>query len=398
MSTTTDIAIIGAGPYGLSLAAYLRAAGADFRIFGTPMFSWRTQMPKGMKLKSDGFASSLYDPRGVLPLRAYCAENGIPYADLGLPVPLEVFCEYGLAFQQRMVPMVEEKMLLGLTRDGAAWRLTLDDGETFTARRVVLAIGICHFAYLPEVFRGIDKALVTHSSDHTDLSGFAGKSVAVIGAGASAIDAAALLGQAGAKVEVIARKPVIHFHNPPPPGGRTFMEKVRAPTTTVGPGWPSFLCTHAPLVFHAMPEAFRLKVVRKHLGPAPGWFVREHVEGKMPLRVSTRVERVNPVDGRVRLDLAGEDGSRSQLEVDHVVAGTGYRVDLRRLGFLDAALRGDIRSVEETPVLDSHFGASVKGLYFVGASAANAFGPVLRFACGAEFTAKRLSRHLTARR
>ena len=79
MSTTTDVAIIGAGPYGLSLAAHLAAANVSVRVFGQPMQFWRTNMPEGMVLKSEGFASNLWHPDGALTLRDFCADRGLPY-------------------------------------------------------------------------------------------------------------------------------------------------------------------------------------------------------------------------------------------------------------------------------------------------------------------------------
>ena len=60
------VVVIGAGPYGLSIATHLRAQQLSFRIFGEPMASWRHHMPQGMSLKSEGFASDLYDPRAPL--------------------------------------------------------------------------------------------------------------------------------------------------------------------------------------------------------------------------------------------------------------------------------------------------------------------------------------------
>src|ERR1700719_1501399 len=96
-----NVAVIGAGPYGLSVAAHLRYHNVSFRIFGRLMDSWRAHMPKGMMLKSDGFASNIYDPGGSFTLRHFCAERGIEYSDTGIPVRLETFTTYGMAFKDR---------------------------------------------------------------------------------------------------------------------------------------------------------------------------------------------------------------------------------------------------------------------------------------------------------
>ena len=121
----SDVAIIGAGPYGLSIAAHLRARNVDFRIFGSPMHTWRAHMPKGMRLKSEGFASSLYDPDSAFTLEAYCKEKGLPYADTALPVPLETFTAYGLEFQKRFVPDLEDKLVVSLRRTGDGYQVAL---------------------------------------------------------------------------------------------------------------------------------------------------------------------------------------------------------------------------------------------------------------------------------
>src|ERR1700726_3219033 len=124
-----EIAIIGAGPYGLSVAAHLRGLGVPFRIFGRPMDSWVAHMPKGMMLKSDGFASDIYDPEGDFTLKHFCSERGIEYSDTGVPVRLETFAAYGLAFWERMVPELEDKLVVGLDRLPDGFVLRLDDGE-----------------------------------------------------------------------------------------------------------------------------------------------------------------------------------------------------------------------------------------------------------------------------
>src|SRR6266852_6499634 len=183
-----DVTIIGAGPYGLSIAAHLRPCGLKFRIFGSPMDTWMTKMPKGMRLKSEGFASSLYDPDSAFTLASYCKQEGIPYADMGNPVPLETFASYGLEFQKRFVPDLEDNLVVSMDRSLSGFDIRLDDGELVTARKVVAAVGISHFQYVPPVLSALPEEFVTHSSRHTSFGRFKGRDVTVIGAGASALD------------------------------------------------------------------------------------------------------------------------------------------------------------------------------------------------------------------
>ncbi len=172
-----NTAIIGAGPYGLSVAAHLREHGIPFRIFGRPMDSWLAHMPKGMKLKSDGFASNISDPRGDLTLEKFCAERGIQYADTGIPVRLETFTDYGLAFQARMVPELEDKMIVKIERTSDGFLLQLEDGERFKVRDVVLAVGITHFEHVPENLASLPGEFLSHSARHHDVEQFRGRSV-----------------------------------------------------------------------------------------------------------------------------------------------------------------------------------------------------------------------------
>ncbi len=393
MSAGTDVAIIGAGPYGLSTAAYLRAANVDCRVIGLPMHTWKAQMPKGMCLKSEGFASNLCDPKGRLTLGRYCAENGIEYADIGVPVRLDTFIDYGLAFQKRFVPHLEAKTLARLERDGEGFRLVLDDGDTFKARRVVLAVGITHFRHMPEEVAHLPAELVTHASEHNDPAKFKGREVIVVGAGASATELAVLLHEAGARVQLVARRSDIEIHTKmrlP----RSLMARIKAPMTGIGPSWRSAFYTNAPLLFYYLSEQRRLRTVRTWLGPAGSNYIRERFFGKFPQITGLSSWRANRAGDRVRLDLTGQNGTRHELTAEHVICATGYRPDLRRLAFLNEGLRAQIRQVVQTPLLSTTFESSVPGLYFVGVTAANCFGPVLRFAFGAGFAAPRLARHL----
>lgn len=387
------IVIIGAGPYGLSLAAHLGERRIPFRIFGEPMLSWRKHMPRGMQLKSEGFASSLYDPQDAFTLGRYCEGARLPYGDVGRPVPLETFVSYGLEFQRRLVPHLESHEVILLRKAADGFAVTLSTGETLNARCVIVAAGITHFGYLPPVLEGHPPDLVSHSSAHSDLDGFRGKTVAVIGAGSSAVDIAALLHQAGADVHLVARRHAIDFHEPSVEP-RPLVDRILAPRSGLGVGWRSRLCTDAPLLFHVMPESFRLRVVKRHLGPAPGWFMKDRAVGRFPMHLGTTIGGLQAKGGSVRLTLDRQGARGTTLEAAHLIAATGYQPAIRRLPFLADDLRASILTADEAPILNRNFESSVPGLYWVGLASANSFGPLTRFAYGARFTARRLTRHL----
>ena len=266
-----DVVIVGAGPYGLSIAAHLQARKIRFRIFGRPMDTWRSNMPAGMSLKSDGFASNLCDPDGVFTLKQYCADNKIEYSDTAVPVPLEIFCAYGMAFADRFVPELEENNVEQIDPTDDGFLLRLDDGQLVSARRVVLAVGITHFPHIPKNLADVPEQFLSHSAAHHDLTPFRGKNVAVVGGGASAINLAYLLKDAEANVELILRQPNLIFSGKPQETQRTLAQKLRHPPSGLGPGWRSRFCTDAPLLFHRLPQAFgRRLCVDTSAPPVPG--------------------------------------------------------------------------------------------------------------------------------
>jgi cation diffusion facilitator CzcD-associated flavoprotein CzcO len=237
VSFTTDIAIVGAGPYGLSIAAHLRSLGISHRIFGRPMETWRERMPEGMLSKSDGFASNLSSPDSTYSLKAFCELRGIRYEDATEPVRLETFIEYGLWFQRHLVPELDSRRVVMIERGNANFSVQMEDGDRFEARRVVLAIGICDFAWIPPQLESLPANFLTHSSKHRKTSDFGGREVTIIGSGASAIDLAALLDDPGAKICIIARRRAISFHTPPSPTKRSFWQQSRNASSGLGPGW-----------------------------------------------------------------------------------------------------------------------------------------------------------------
>jgi len=389
-----NTAIIGAGPYGLSIAAHLRSRGIPFRIFGRPMDSWLQPMPQGMMLKSDGFASDIYDPERAFTLSHFCAERGIQYADAGLPVHLDTFGAYGLAFRDRMVPELEDKLVTSVDRLPDGFRLQLEDGETFQAQRVVLAVGITHFEFVPETLAHLPPEFVSHSARHREVEPFRGRNVVVIGGGASALDLAGLLHEAGADVQLVSRRSELKFHSQPTGKPRSWWKQIRHPQSGLGPGLRSRFFADAPGAFYYLPERLRLEIVRRTLGPSGGWFVRDMVIGKVPLHLGCTTQSAEIQNGKVRLSIQAEDGGKLEIITEHVIAATGYRVDMERLKFLNAEIRSKVKAVNGSPVLSKCFESSIPGLFFAGVAAANSFGPVMRFAFGAGFAARTITRAL----
>lgn len=392
MNTTIDVAIIGAGPYGLSLAAHLSAANLDIRVFGEPMRFWRDHMPEGMVLKSEGFASTFWDPQSALTLEKYCAQHGLPYQHSGLPVPLKTFCEYGLAFQKRFVPMLDERRVANLSRDGKGFALQLQDGATMFAKRVVLTTGIGNYSYVPAELETIRGPLLSHSVEVRPLDRFVGKKVLIVGGGASGVELAALMSARGTDVTVAMRRAQIPFCGAPAP--RSLLDKIQAPESGLGTGWRSTACAMAPMVFYAMPQSFRHLVVRKHLGPAPGWTSRAEVERNVGILARSAPVHAAIRDNRAVVTFVTEGGAKRLVEADHVISATGFRPDIRRLPFLGQDIRDSLKLEVSTPVLSPHFETSIPGLFTIGVLAANSFGPLLRFVFGAGFASSRLSHHL----
>jgi FAD-dependent urate hydroxylase len=394
MSDMVDVAIIGAGPYGLALAAHLRAAGVDYRHFGIPMRLWEAAMPKGMFLKSQGFASNLSDPEGTHTLEAFCKATGRPYASYGLPVSLDTFVGYGHWFQAERGLAIEETLVSDIALRGGEFELTVGGVERVLARKVVVAIGVEHFAYVPEPLSGLSSALCTHSSAHQDLAALEGQEVVVVGAGQSALETAALLHENGASVQVLVRKGNVAWNGQPLPLDRPLLQRLREPESGLGSGWATWFYSNHPDLFRQLPSNTRVYRARTALGPAGACWLRPRVEGKFPVLLGHAVTSAAEQDDRVRLTVTGPGGSSRELAADHVIAATGYRTDLGRLQFLPEAVRSRVRTLAGSPVVGRDYQSSVAGLYFIGPAVAPTVGPVMRFVFGTWHAAPVVARKL----
>jgi len=385
--TTCDVTIIGAGPYGLSAAAHLRSVkGLDVRVFGEPMSFWERNMPVGMFLRSNWSASQICDPTGSLTLEAFQAATG---TQMTFPVPLEQFIQYGLWYQRQAAPDLDHRKVVRIESGANAFRLALEDGEIVQSRRVVIAGGINSFAWRPPLFRQSPVHLVSHTSEHRDLRIFNGKSVVVVGSGQSALESAALLHEAGAEVEVIGRSQIIHWlqgaisrtlHHRL---GKAVRHVLYAPTD-VGPAGISQLMARPDLLAH-VPRGVRDKLSRRCIRPAGArWLVGRLQD--VPITLGRTIVSIAIVGDRVKVAL--DDGS--ERIADHVLLGTGYRIDVSKYGFLAPELAQAIQRIDGYPCLRKGLETSVPGLHIVGAPAAWSFGPLMRFVSGAGYASRSL--------
>jgi cation diffusion facilitator CzcD-associated flavoprotein CzcO len=380
------VAVIGAGPYGISVAAHLRSRGIPALVFGRPMAFW-DRMPNGMFLKSVWSASSIADPHGLYTLDRYVATTGYQHQE---PVPLPDFVEYGRWVQRNTIPDVDPALVQSLARDGDQFRVELDDGRSVAAGSVVVATGIQSFAHLPAFAHDLPSSLASHTQDHKAFSQFAGKRVAVLGRGQSAVQTAAFLHEAGAShVEVIAHGPIIWSQRKLYEMGGLVQQTFYAPSD-VGPAGLTWII-HFPSIYYLFPEKLRAKIDRRATRPAGAKWLRDRVEGHVAVTAGAEVAKARPHGDELELTLT--DGTTRV--VDHLFAGTGYRPDIDRLTFIDPVMREQVRRAGTLPLLDTAYQSSVPGLFFVGAIAAHNFGPLTRFVAGTGVAARHITHCLS---
>jgi FAD-dependent urate hydroxylase len=390
LSPDCDAVIIGAGPYGLSAAAYLKAEGLGVRIFGQPMEFWADKMPAGMLLRSPRVASTIADPKAAWTLESYEAANGVKPA---APLPLSTFVDYGLWFQQHLTAAHDNTEVAQINRQNGTFKIDLKNGSSLTSRRVVVAAGIGPFRRIPQTFAQLSPTQVSHCYEGVRIPRFAGKRVAVIGSGQSALECAALLHEGGADVEVIVRRPELRWigmhgwlHH------LGLISKLLYSKHDVGPVGISRLVAY-PNVVYRLPLNIKDKIRTRAVRPAGSNWLPARL-ATVKISVGQVVDSANTNGEEVQIKL--RDGS--ERRVDHVLLGTGYQVDISRYSFLSPNLIEEVQLLDGYPDLAAGFRSSVPGLHFIGATAARNFGPLLYFVTGTEFCSHSLARYISKNR
>lgn len=384
----SDVCVIGAGPYGLTAAAHLRAAGVDVRVFGDVMSFWRA-MPTGMLLRSSREAISLSDPSQSLSIDDFERTQSAPLSN---PVARAEFVRYCDWFQRHAVPGVDSRQVERVGRDGAFFRITLSDGEVIRAKRVVVATGLASFTHRLPVFHDLPRDLVSHSFDQRDCASYQDRPVMVVGSGQSALEAAALLNSAGARVELLTRSDQIHWlaKSPKEINERGMIENLLYPPGAIGPPGINRV-VKLPGLFRSLPASLRQPVFRRAVRPAGSDWIRDRFDGVTETFGRSVISATVTGNGvRVGLD----DGT--DRVVDHVIQGTGFAVDVNRFNMLSDEIVTSLRTIGGQPRLKGGFESSVPGLHFLGAASDLSFGPLMRAIAGTGYAARSVTRSVVA--
>ena len=386
-----EVLVIGAGPYGLSISTHLRGRGIDHLIVGRPMNTWRAHMPVGMYLKSEPYGSDMSCPERGYDLAGYCRAERIEGIARGVPFPLERFLDYTDWYIKQLVPDVSDVTVTEIKAENGGFQVAFADADPVTARNVVIATGVLPHRYIPSELSGLPPELLSHTADHQRFDSFRGRRVAIVGGGSSALETAALLHEAGSEVQLVLRCPQAPIWGE---RAKPLTPLVRIRNNRLCEGWKCPLW-NSPVGFRMLPQSVRVEKARTVLGPLGAWWLKDRVEGVVEMLRTTQVRGAEPSGSGVRLLLEGL--TSTSLDVDHVIVGTGFRIDLTRLSYLPQALQARIATLDGYPILTRAGESTVPGLYFAGAPAAFGLGPSMRFIAGTYNLSGHLARSVAAR-
>jgi FAD-dependent urate hydroxylase len=366
----TELLVIGAGPYAYSAAAHARARGIRTRVVGRPMSFWREQMPADMYLRSG--RDWTLDADGVHTFEAFFEERGYAPGEHD-PIPISVFLDHTEWFREQKQLDVEQVLVESLTTQDGHFEAAMNDGTTSTAEKVLAAPGIAHYTQLPEWYHAVPAERRTHTSERVTFDDLAGARVAVIGGRQSAYEWAALLCDRGA-----AKVDVIHRHDTPA------FEKV---------SW-AFVDPYVEQTEAERGWWRRLPVERQQAVALEFWRVgRLTLEHWLTPRLDPQVVTSRPRTQVTAVDATRDDVVRlalsdgELLDVDHVIAASGYRADLAAVPYLGGVL-DRVSVTDGFPDLSPGFETTLPGLFVTGFSATRDFGPFYGFTKGCPSAAR----------
>jgi len=373
------LVVIGGGPYGIATAAKAIEAGIETVVVGYPLSFWTDNMPADMYLRSG--PDWHLDAAQVHTFEAFLDERGIDAPDVD-PVPIAIFLDYARWFQHHKHVAVRECLVTGLRRTGdGSFLVALDNGETLAAESVVAAPGVRYFQRRPGWSMSLPEPLCSHTCELVRFDDFAGARVLIVGGRQSAYEWAALAGEHGAEtVDIVHRHDVPRFDRV----SWTFVDAHVENTINVHGYWRNLPKSEQDSIARQFWDVGRL-TLEYWLTPRLDW---------AGLHCWPGAEVVETRAAGNELGMTLSNGAR--LNIDHVVFASGYLAELGRVPYL-ARLAGQIECSNGFPVLDEAFGTSLTGLYVIGFSATQDFGPFFGFVKGCPAAATLVVRDLLAR-
>jgi cation diffusion facilitator CzcD-associated flavoprotein CzcO len=381
----TNLLIVGAGPFGLAMAAHARHLGIDHVILGQPMGFWHTHMPDGMYLRSA--CDWHLDAENDATIEAFLRPQGLVPKDVE-PLSRTRYLEYARWFQaqKQIDPLPATVERLDASHAGnSRFRATLAGDDTVEARNVVLAVGLSSFAHAPEdLTRVLPPAGVHHTCDFVDFTEVRGQRCLIVGGRQSAFEWAALMCEAGA-----AAVHVSHRHDSPAFDEADWSWVNPAVDGMVeNPGWYRRLS-------QAEKDAVNRRLWAEGRLKLEPWLAARVRRQEISLWPNTRVtECKEQPSGAFTITLAGADGSRD-VEVDRIVLATGYKADVSRVPLVARGnLLPQLQVDNGLPTLDEHLQTSVPGLFITSALASRDFGPFFGFTGAVRTSAKLIGQAL----
>jgi FAD-dependent urate hydroxylase len=351
-------------------------------------------MPLGLFLKSEPYGSVISSATQGYDIATYSRLHGFDdYVDRVGPLPLERFLGYADWFTGQLVPDIQDVTVTSVTPGGGGFKVEFAEEAPVFARQVIIATGLLPYAHIPNELSGLPADLMTHSSAHRRLDQFHGRRVAVIGGGQSALQTAALLHEEGADVQVIVRRQQLTWEKQVAQE-IGLLDYVKRPPVKLCEGW-GCVAYDSPRAFRMLPESIRIRKALSTFGPAGAWWLRDRVEGVIEVLTGHGLRSAEAHGSGVRLQLDGP--GQPSIEADHVIAGSGFRIDVSRLPFLPEEIQAALVTRANCPLVNRAGESTAPGLYFAGAHTMVSLGPGVRFISGTHHTAARIARSVARR-
>jgi len=380
----TDLLIVGAGPFGLAMAAYAKHLGIEHLVVGKSMGFWKTNMPKGMYLRSA--CDWHLDPLNVDTIEKFVGTKGLSTKDVE-PLSLEFYLNYAQWFQEQKRILVLPALVRKLDWNESEpfrFRAVLDNGQNVAAKFVVLAVGFQYFKNLPsDLVRLLPEDRYSHTCDLVDFAEMAGKRCLIIGGRQSAFEWTALMNEAGAaEIHLCYR-----HHSPAFAAADWSWINPLMDATEENPGW------FRSLTQQQKDEINRRLWAEGRLKVEP-WLKARISNGRVKLWPQTRVEKCCELSNG---DLAVSMDNGQKITVDRIILATGYKVELTQVPFLRGSkILGRLNIQDVFPELDKHFQSSLRGMFITSLPAVQQFGPFFGFTIAVRVSARLIGRAIFA--